>query len=105
VPLKLANKSGDDCARFPPRNNDANERPETLQSFARNLLDGAEEERKLIAAGKLPAETARFPFVDVDTGKQAGFGMGSIAWNSYRKRWIMIAIVWGDVYYSEVFAP
>ena len=69
------------------------------------FIDGAEEERKLIAAGKLPAETARFPFVDVDTGKPAGFGMGSIAWNAYRKRWIMIAGVWGDVYYSEAVAP
>jgi hypothetical protein len=69
------------------------------------FVDGAEEERKLIAGGKLPAEAARFPFVDVDTGKPGGFAMGSIAWNAYRKRWIMIAGAWGDVYYSEAVAP
>ena len=69
------------------------------------FVDGAEEERKLIAGGKLPAEAARFPFVDVDTGKPGAFGMGSIAWNAYRKRWIMIAGAWGDVYYSEAAAP
>jgi hypothetical protein len=69
------------------------------------FIDGAEEERKLIAGGKLPAEAARFPFIDVDTGKPAAFGMGSIAWNAHRKRWIMIAGAWGDVYYSEASAP
>jgi hypothetical protein len=69
------------------------------------FVDGAEEERKLVASGKLPAEAARFPFIDVDTGEPAKFGMGSIAWNAYRKRWIMIAGAWGDVYYSEAAAP
>ena len=69
------------------------------------FIDGAEEERKLIAAGKLPAKAARFPFIDVDTGKPAAFAMGSIAWNAYRRRWIMIAGAWGDVYYSEAGAP
>ena len=51
------------------------------------------------------AEAARFPFIDADTGKPANFGMGSIAWNAYRKRWIMIAGAWGDVYYSEAARP
>jgi hypothetical protein len=69
------------------------------------FVDGDEEERKLIASGKLPAEAMRFPFIDVDTGKPVGFVMGSIAWNAYRKRWIMIAWAWGDVYYSEAVAP
>jgi len=65
----------------------------------------AGEERKLIEKGLLPPEAALFPFVDVDTGRPGSFGMGSIAWNAYRKRWIMIAGSWGDVYYSEADAP
>ena len=69
------------------------------------FVDGADAERKLIADGKLRAEEARFPFIDVDTGQPANFGMGSIAWNAYRRRWIMIAGAWGDVYYSEASAP
>ena len=69
------------------------------------FVDGAEEEQKLIASGKLAVEAMRFPFIDVDTGKQGAFAMGSIAWNAYRQRWIMIAGAWGDVYYSEAAAP
>jgi hypothetical protein len=69
------------------------------------FIDGADEERKLIASGKLRAEAARFPFIDVDTGEPANFGMGSIAWNAFRKQWIMIAGAWGNVYYSEAAAP
>jgi hypothetical protein len=63
-----------------------------------------EDERKLVASGKLRREAMRFPFVDVDTGKPGAFGLGSVAWNEYRKRWIMIAGAWGDVYYSEADA-
>lgn len=69
------------------------------------FVDGAEEERKLIARGKLAPEAARFRFIDVDTGKPGAFAMGSIAWNAFRKRWIMIAGAWGNVYYSEAMAP
>ncbi len=69
------------------------------------FVDGAEEERKLIASGKLAPKAAQFPFIDVDTGKPGDFAMGSIAWNEYRKRWIMIAGAWGNVYYSEAKAP
>jgi len=69
------------------------------------FIDGAKDERKLIAEGKLRVEDARFPFVDVDTNQPGNFGMGSIEWNAYRQRWIMIAGDWGDVYYSEALAP
>lgn len=63
------------------------------------------DERRLIEKGQLPAEAALFPFVDVDTGRPGNFAMGSIAWNEYRKKWIMLAGAWGDVYYSEAGAP
>ena len=69
------------------------------------FIDGADAERKLVASGKLPAQAMRFPFIDADTGRPAAFGLGSISWNAYRQRWIMIAGAWGDVYYSEAAAP
>ena len=68
------------------------------------FLDGPDEQ-KLIEKGLLPREAALFPFIDVDTHRRGNFGMGSVAWNAYRKKWIMIAGVWGDVYYSEADAP
>lgn len=70
-------------------------------------LDAAEE-RKLIKAGKLKQGDARFQPVDVDTGKPLTIHNGSVCWNGFRKRWIMIAVVsgggpsfLGEVYYAE----
>ena len=68
------------------------------------FLDGPDEQ-KLIEKGLLPREAALFPFIDVDTRRPGNFGMGSVAWNAYRKKWIMIAGAWGNVYYSEADAP
>lgn len=68
------------------------------------FLEG-DDERKLIEKGLLPPEAALFPFIDVDTGHPGSFGMGSVAWNAYRQKWIMIAGAWGNVYYSEADAP
>lgn len=63
------------------------------------------EERKLIEQGLLPPEAALFRFIDADTGRPVSFHIGSVAWNAYRKKWIMIGGAWGDVYYSEADAP
>jgi len=63
------------------------------------------DEQKLIERGLLPREAALFPFIDMDTQRRGNFGMGSVEWNAYRKKWIMIAGAWGDVYYSEADAP
>ena len=70
-------------------------------------LDAAEE-RKLIKAGKLKQSEARFQPVDVDTDKPLAIHYGSVCWNEFRKRWIMIAVAQGggpsflgEVYYAE----
>lgn len=65
----------------------------------------ASAERKLIEEGKLSPDAAAFPFLDAETGLPTNIEIGSIAWNAYRKKWIMIAGAWGDVYYSEASAP
>jgi hypothetical protein len=69
-----------------------------------DFLDSPDEQ-KLIEKGQLPAAAALFALIDIDTGRPANFDLGSIAWNEYRKKWIMIAGAWGDVYYSEADAP
>jgi hypothetical protein len=62
---------------------------------------GANEERELIARGLLKKEEALFPLLDADSGAETGASPSSIAWNAYRKRWIMLAEKTGTVYYSE----
>jgi hypothetical protein len=69
-------------------------------------LDGAAE-RRLIAAGQLPAEQARFLPTDVDAGKPVLMHRGSVRWNAHRRRWVMIAgqqggtSNLGEVWYAE----
>ena len=65
-------------------------------------------ERTLIKAGKLKPDEARFQPVDVDTGKPLEMHYGSVCWNGFRKRWVMIAPArgggpsfLGEVYYAE----
>ena len=68
----------------------------------------ATEECALIKAGQLKPGEARFQPVDVDTGKPLAMHFGSVCWNDFRKRWIMIAVArgggpsfLGEVYYAE----
>ena len=70
-------------------------------------LDAAAE-RALLKSGKLKQSEVRFQPVDVDTGKPLQMHFGSVCWNDYRKRWIMIAVAreggpsfLGEVYYAE----
>ena len=57
-------------------------------------ISGAEE-RKLIVAGRLKNEEAHFLPRDVDSGKPILMHRGSVRWNAYRQRWIMIAVQYG----------
>lgn len=66
---------------------------------------GADEERELIARGLMKREEAQFPLLDADSGAQTGASPSSIAWNAYRKKWIMLAEKTGTVYYSEADDP
>jgi hypothetical protein len=77
---------------------------------------------ELIESGELKRDESPVRFVDVDTGKPLAFNGGSIAWNDYRRRWILIAVnalpekieggggalfdpPGGDVYFAEADAP
>ena len=68
----------------------------------------AAAEQKLVKAGKLKQSEARFQPVDVDSGKPLVMHYGSVCWNEFRKRWIMIAPArgggpsfLGEIYYAE----
>lgn len=72
------------------------------------------DERKLIEAGALPAAAARYQVTDAATGKPVQVHGGSVAWNEYRKKWVLIALeLWGkdspsllgEVWYAEADAP
>jgi hypothetical protein len=71
----------------------------------------AAEEQELIAAGKIRAEEAWHLPCDVDGGKSVRLQLGSINWNEYRKKWILIAVgggstsSLGEVYYAEADSP
>jgi hypothetical protein len=71
----------------------------------------AEEERKLITAGKLPAAEARWQLAAADTGKPVVAHRGSVRWNQYRQRWVLITVeiggtsMLGEVWYAESNQP
>ncbi len=68
-------------------------------------------EQKLIAAGRLPAEHARFLPADADTGKPVLMHRGSVRFNAHRQRWVMIAgqaggsSMLGEIWYAEAPEP
>jgi len=68
-------------------------------------------ERKLIEAGRLEAAEARMQPTDVDSGAVVRMHRGSICWNAYRKKWVMIAgqhfgtSMLGEIWYAEADAP
>jgi len=69
-------------------------------------VDGAAEQR-LIAAGRLKADEARFVPRDVETDKPVSMHRGTVRWNAYRQRWVMIAgqhggsSLLGEIWYAE----
>jgi hypothetical protein len=72
---------------------------------------GPKEQQQLIRAGKLKADEALLHLQDADTGKAVLAHGGSVCWNAYRKRWVMIAVqlfgtsVLGEVWYAEADTP
>ena len=50
-----------------------------------------QEEADLLRAGKLRAEDARYQLREAGTGKAITVHGGSVRWNEYRKKWLMIA--------------
>jgi hypothetical protein len=66
-----------------------------------------DQERAWLQAGKLKAHEAWYQPVDVDTGKPVQIHGGSVNWNEYRKRWVLVAVqqggasFLGEVWYAE----
>ncbi len=72
---------------------------------------GPQDEKKLIEAGKLKAEEALIHLRDADTGKPFTAHAGSVYWNEYRKRWILVVCevggtsMLGETWYAEGDTP
>jgi len=73
------------------------------------------QQNELIKLKKLSASEMINPFVDVDTNSRAYAHSGSVNWNEYLKKWIMITGVLahdskspsmlGEIYYAESDSP
>jgi len=70
-------------------------------------IDSAQE-RELIKAGKIKEDEARYQPKDVDGNKAISMHSGSINWNEFRKKWILIAVqsfgsssFLGEVWFAE----
>ncbi|HTE19979.1 MAG TPA: hypothetical protein VK689_16565, partial [Armatimonadota bacterium] len=72
---------------------------------------GPEDGEKLVQAGKLRREDFPFSLLDPGNGKPVVIHRGTVHWNDYRKRWIMIAgeiggtSQVGEIWYAEAEAP
>ena len=80
--------------------------------WTRNALPmGAKMEKELIAAGLMKLEEAYFQPVDVESGRVIQMHHGTVKWNPWRKRWILIASeiggssFLGEIWYSEASSP
>src|SRR5439155_1607812 len=84
-----------------------------LTIYARGLAEFADqaEQQKLIQAGHLKPEQALLQLQDRDTGKPVLAHSGSVYWNAYRRRWVMITVqsrgtsFLGEVWYAEADTP
>jgi hypothetical protein len=71
-----------------------------------------DQQNRLIAAGRIKAEEALLNLRDVETGKTVLAHGGSLYWNAYRGRWVMIAVesfgstsFLGEVWFAEADTP
>ena len=68
-------------------------------------------QQELVKAGRLKADEAWIDLRDAATGKPVVAHRGSVRWNAYRKRWIMILCeqggtsFLGEIWYAEADAP
>jgi hypothetical protein len=72
---------------------------------------GPAEQAKLNRKGKLTGEEALLQLRDGETGKPVSAHSGSVYWNEYRRRWVMIAVesfgtsALGEVWFAEADTP
>lgn len=63
-------------------------------------------ERELIAVGKMQAREAWFQLQDVLTGAAVATYSGSVQWNEFRQRWVMLAQKnVGEIWFAEADTP
>jgi hypothetical protein len=68
-------------------------------------------ERRLVESGQLKAGEARFQLTDVETGKAVDLHAGSVHWNEFRQRWILVSVqqggtsYLGEIWYAEAGSP
>jgi hypothetical protein len=67
---------------------------------------------RLLKEGKLSKEERLYYLHDVETGKLVRIHAGSVCWNAYRQRWVMIAVeiygtssFLGEVWFAEARTP
>jgi hypothetical protein len=72
---------------------------------------GPAEQAKLIKAGKLKREEALLQLQEADTGKAVQAHGGSVYWNPYRRRWVLITVEMGgtsnlgEIWYAAADTP
>jgi hypothetical protein len=72
---------------------------------------GAKEEREFISAGLMKREEARFQPLDVESGKVVQMHAGSVCWNAWRNKWVLICSevygtsMLGETWYAEADEP
>jgi hypothetical protein len=90
---------------------DEHQRPRFAWRRGARPLD-ADLVRKLVQAGKLAADDSPIDLRDAQTGKPVQAHSGSVAWNDFRQRYVLIAVqamgrpsFLGEVWYAEAPAP
>jgi len=73
---------------------------------------GYDDQQALVTAGKLKPEEALAPLRDVETDAPIHSHGGSVFWNAYRKRWVMISgqasgtsSYLGEIWFAEADTP
>jgi hypothetical protein len=79
---------------------------------ANTQLVRQEQQNKLIAGRSIRADDALLNLRDIESGKTVMGHGGSVYWNAYRRRWVMIAVesygstsMLGEVWYAEADTP
>ena len=70
-----------------------------------------DDQERLVRAGKAKPEELLIQLRDAETGKPVHAQTGSVYWNEYRKRWLLIAVeshgtsMVGEIWYAEADTP
>jgi hypothetical protein len=99
-------------ARLADRLIDRDENGRVRYSWKRDTSPvGLQEQAKLVREGKLSPQESLLQLRDAVTGKEVLAHAGSVYWNDYRRRFIMIAVqqfgssMLGEIWYAEADSP